>query len=232
MTLVLFIPHSEGFVLISDRQNTSKYPAVEKNEVKKLHLQSENGPAIGCAGHTFLIQTFFSDLRSGNLGTQGNICKNIEETLRNAFLKVTDDARKFGSHLEGEELRPEMLVLYIENGKIFLSKFTGFISHLITDLSKIYSVPEVSPLAARYLCIDTGKLTESEAVLVGEEILRQMAFDNYTIGPPEYHGYDVIRVNRGGSFLEYTVPKTNDRVESSDLLNYVLAKERKRSESS
>jgi hypothetical protein len=42
---------------------------------------------------------------------------------------------------------------------------------LITDLSKIYYVPEVDPLAARYVCVDTGGPTEKEAILVGVSTL-------------------------------------------------------------
>ena len=49
MTLVLFVPHKDGFLLVSDKQDTH-FDTGEKFDFKKVYLHSTNGPAIGCSG--------------------------------------------------------------------------------------------------------------------------------------------------------------------------------------
>ena len=150
MTLVLFIPYDGGFILLSDKQNTIR-GTNEKNEVLKLHLQSEHGPAVGCAGHTLLIQTFFSHLREENLVPNQNVCEIIRRKLNQTVEEVTDDARRYGPGLEEGELRTDMLVFQHNNGSFVLSKFTGSVVTTIANLSHIQAVPECNPEAARYL---------------------------------------------------------------------------------
>lgn len=224
MTLVLFIPHVNGFILLADKQNTIR-GTIEKNEVLKLHLQSENGPAVGCAGHTLLIQTLFSHLREEHFAPNQNVCDTIRRKLNQSVDEVTEDARRYGPGLEEGELRTDMLVFQRNNGNFVLSKFTGLVVTTIANLLHIQAVPECNPEAARYLDIDTSDLPEGLAIKVGEEILRQMSFGNYKIGSPEYHGYDLIKVNNAGFFATDNIAGTLPRVDPTELLDYILQRE-------
>ena len=89
------------------------------------------------------------------------------------------------------------------------------------DCKKIVAVPEDFPEAQQYLRIDSRNLSEKEAIDLGEQILRQMCFLNYTIGPPEYHGYDFIKVKANGAFAGVTIPAKLNMLDPSQLINKV-----------
>jgi hypothetical protein len=63
MTLILFIPHSLGFLLVCDKQDTH-YDSNEKFDFKKYYIHTANGPVLGFSGSTDLIKLVYSHLGS------------------------------------------------------------------------------------------------------------------------------------------------------------------------
>lgn len=93
------------------------------------------------------------------------------------------------------------------------------------NLSGIRAVPENCQEVSNYIGIDTSSLTEEKAIKAGEVVLRQAVFSNYSIGPPEYHGYDLIKVTRDGQFsFSNKEGAIIPRVDPSNLLNHVNSK--------
>jgi len=219
VTLVLFIPHRDGCVLVSDKQNTHRDGS--KTEVTKLYLHDRSGPAIGCAGHTLVIQKLYSKLKHLNFTNNEDICNRIKRTLPPIIDDVTKTNALMGPGLHKGELFTEIMVVCVsDGGSITPFHFRGFID-IEVDPSKIIVIPEQSSASSRYQDLDTNSFSEKEATSLGEEILRQTAFSNSTIGSPEYHGFDVITVNRDREFSFSSKPAIVPRRTISESLDYV-----------
>lgn len=219
MTLVLFIPHRNGCILVSDKQNT--HVDGSKTEVTKLYLHNKSGPAIGCAGHTLVIQKLYSKLKHFNFTNVDDICNRIKKTLPPIIDDVNQTNALMGPGLHKGELFTEMVVLCVRDGSsIAAFHFRGFID-IEVEPSKIIIIPEHSSASSRYRDLDTSSFSEKEATSLGKEILRQTAFSNSTIGSPEYHGFDVITVNRDREFSFSPKPAIVRRRTISESLDYI-----------
>ena len=223
---MLFIPYSSGFVLLADKQNTVKGTS-EKQEVEKLFLYAGNGPALGCAGHTLFIKKLYSLLKEETLAQNQNSCDIIKRKLFDTIGLFTKDATAYGPRLEEGELRTEALLLQRINGTFSLTKLIGLVDYPL-DLSHIQAVPELSPEALRYLEVRTSDLSQESAIAIGEEILRQNAFYNYKIGPPEYHGYDLIKIDNQGAFSFCPIKRTLGVVNADEILDFTLKKKERK----
>lgn len=224
MTLVLFIPHGQGCVLIADRQNTRKQGI--KDEVTKIYLEGDEGPAIGCAGSTEIIQNLYARMRdSGNITNS-----NIRERVNDLWLEITKNVIKVHSivgeqGIKYEELDIESLIIEIDRGSI-----TPFYMHRGNyrriDMDTITAIPTGLPDINTFLKIPVVELSEETAIKLGEYILRQMVFSNYEIGPIEYHGYDFIRVSIDGQFtLDKKGPTVKRNLGYSDILKILVEEE-------
>lgn len=219
MTLILFIPHCEGCILLSDRQSTLE--SGYKNEVTKLHVQGVKGPAIGSSGNTRVIQNLYDKIRDRWEEEQGNSCYKIIVFCKEILADV-QEIRRFTNM----RVNPTLEMLIVEAGGENITPFClkGFLPARI-DVTHIGAVPEDISEVQRYLRIDTTKFSEDEAILLGEEILRQVAFSNYEVGPPEYHGYDYVKISTDGIFILEHKKETLQRLEPSELLKKVRFEE-------
>jgi hypothetical protein len=52
-----------------------------------------------------------------------------------------------------------------------------------------------------------------------------MCFLNYNIGPPEYHGYDFVKITADGAFTDTKVEAKLDRLDPSQLIRKVRIEE-------
>jgi len=217
LTLVLLVPHRQGFVLIADRQNTRENGY--KDEFTKLYLQSDQGPAIGCAGSTEIIKALYGEIKASADITNNNICEKIKEIQTNILPDILKTASLIGPGLLSGKLTLEIFVIKAEAGNVVPLYMQGFCVRKI-NASKINAIPEESPNVRRYLDIDTNTFSEKKAILVGYEVLRQAVLSNYKIGPPEYHGYDLIKVRRNGEFTSITQAGLQE-MSVSELLNHL-----------
>lgn len=199
MTLILFVPHKNGYLLVSDRQDTH-FSSNEKFDFQKIYFNTPNGPAIGFSGSTDLIRIVCSHLGAVDLTDENTVFKNIQDQIDKDKKNLELEAGKFATvALNPGELKLEMLVLY-KFERVKLAKLTNFNCEPLTDLRRIHAAPDLNPEAKRYLEISTSDLDEREAIEIGREILQQTSLGNFTIGPPEYHGFDVISVSMEGVF--------------------------------
>ena len=209
MTLILFIPHSHGYVLVSDRQDT--FPETgAKTEVTKLYIQSNAGPAVGCSGSTSVIQNLYSKMSDkwGNLS--GKACDRIKSLYMEILEEAANVRRLTGSYIEADL---EMLVIEANKGKIEpFYMFKTFERRI--NSTHIFVVPQNFPELQHYLGDPILLSAEEDAIRLGESILRQMVFSNYTIGPPEYHGYDVVKISETG---EFSCSKVEPKIKREDL---------------
>jgi hypothetical protein len=215
--LVLFIPYSQGCILLADRQDT--YGDGSKAEILKLFLLRENGPAIGCSGPSTIIRKFYSDLAESKLMPDEGICEQATKILEKIFIDIQRNARYSQNGLRAGDLALDALIMESHEGKITLSKLESLLPYRL-DPSKIVAIPRI-PDAERYLNIDTSDFSEKKAIFLGEEILRQVSFSNYTIGPPEYHGYDMIKITNAAAFSVDSVGRTLVKRDASELSDYV-----------
>jgi hypothetical protein len=210
------IPYSQGCLLLADRQNS--YDRGSKQERTKVLLLSANGPALGCAGDSRLIENLFATLREkwNTLQTDSyNRFKSIYEKL----LVETAESNR----LTGARTDPVIETLFVEvnTGTILSFTAAGPARSRTLDGQKIVAIPEDFPEVQQYLRIDSRNLSEKEAIDLGEQILRQMCFLNYMIGPPEYHGYDFVKVTPNGDFASATIPAKLNMLDPSQLINKV-----------
>jgi len=220
LTLVLLIPYSEGCILLADRQNS--YDSGSKQERTKILLQSANGPALGCAGDSRLIENLFASIKekwSSQEGDSYNKFKTIYEKL----LVETAELNK----LTGARIDPliETILVEVQGGKIVSLGAAGPARSRMIDCQSIVAIPEDFPEVQQYLRIDSRSLSEKEAIDLGEQILRQMCFLNYRIGPPEYYGYDFIKITPDGAFADKNVGAKLDRLDPSQLFSKVHIEE-------
>jgi len=224
LTLVLFIPHSQGCVLIADRQNTRGQGI--KDEITKIYLEGDEGPAIGCAGSTEIIQNLYARMRdSGNITNS-----NIRERVNNLWLEITKNVLKVHSivgeqGIKYEELDIESLIIEIDGESITPFYMHSGIYRRI-DVDSITAIPTGIPGMNAFSKTPVVELSEETAIKLGEFILRQMTFSDYTIGPIEYHGYDFVRVTNDGHFtLDKKEPTVNRNLGYSDLLKILVEEE-------
>lgn len=219
MTLILFIPHSHGYVLVSDRQDT--FPETgAKTEVTKLHIQGNSGPAVGCAGSTSVIQNLYSKM----IDTWENLSGKACDRIKSVYTQILEEAANVRS-LTGPDIDIdlEMLVIEANNGKIEPFYMFKTFERRISQ-THIFSVPQNFPELQHYLGDPILLSTEEDAIRLGESILRQVVFSNYTVGPPEYHGYDVVRISKIGGFSYSKVDPTIKREDLKLLLEHLHLK--------
>jgi len=155
--------------------------------------------------------------------TNENICEMIREIRESVYQNILRDAIYKEQGLTKSDLELEMFVVSFADNRI--NPF-----HIITgvelpiNLSGISAVPENFQEISNYIGIDTRSLTEGKAIKAGEVILRQAVFSNYSIGPPEYHGYDLIKVTKDGKFSFSKEKATIRKVDPSNLLSYINSK--------
>lgn len=211
----MYIPYNSGSILIADRQSIeSDFTGICKKEVEKLCLKSETGPALGGAGDTELIQTLFGKVRERRDIDNRNAIGELEKLI----LEVADQCKvmyreytEFRSLLEDLEL----IVVNYNNENIIPCHFHG-VFHAPLEKTRCYGIGAGFRASGSLLNFDTNDLPERGAIQWGETILRQVAILNYTVGAPEYHGYDVISVSNEGKFTRHSkspsIPKTIDAV--------------------
>ena len=215
MTLILYIPCDNGCILLSDRQNT--YPDAQKSEVTKIHVQGELGPAIGCSGGTDIIRSLYTRIMDTWETNDGNVRGRIKD----CYEKVLEDARKTLRHV-GTIFDPDLEMLGVEVAEGQLKPFRiNVLLDIGLNANRISAVPEGIPEVQRYLAVNTGHLCEGQAILLGEEILRQVSFSNYKVGAPEYHGYDYVRISAEGKFTVEYQEGSLQRLELSEVLRRV-----------
>ena len=219
MSLILFIPHSEGCILLADRQDTLE--SGSKNEVTKLYVQGVKGPAIGSSGNTHVIQDLYDKIRDKWETEEGNSYDKIKVFYKEVYTGVLEIRTLTGTRVDPHL---EMLIVEAGGGNIAAFCLKGFIRTRI-DAGHIGAVPEGVSEVQQYLRLDTSELSEEEAILFGELILRQVAFSNYTVGPPEYHGYDYVKISTDGNFIFEHKKETLPRLEPSELLKKVKIEE-------
>jgi hypothetical protein len=220
LTLVLLIPYSQGCILLADRQNT--YDSGSKQERTKILLQSANGPALGCAGDSRFIENFFASLREKWISIEGD-SYNKFKTVYEKLLVETSELNK----LTGAKIDPlvETILVEVQAGKIVSFGAAGPARSRMIDCESIVAIPEDFPEVQQYLRIDSKNLSEKEAIDLGEQILRQMCFLNYEIGPPEYHGYDFVKITPDDVFTDKKVGAKLNRLDPSQLFSKVHIEE-------
>jgi hypothetical protein len=214
---VLFIPHSQGAILLADKQDT--YSDGSKGEILKLFLRGENGPAIGCSGPSVIIRKFYSDLAEARLNPALSTCEQATEVLEKIFAEMERTARYMQEGLRQGDLTIDALIVESKDGTLVLSKLEGLM-HYRLDIRKMAVIPRIAEVEG-YLDIDTSSFSETKAMHLGEEILRQMSFSHHTIGAPEYHGYDMIKIANNAAFLVESRNRTLEKRDASRLLDYI-----------
>lgn len=224
LTLGILFPFNEGYFLISDRQNTFGHG--HKNKITKIYVQGVNGPAISFAGSSALIRKIIGEVYSSTL-TNDNVKDVLKKIREKAFAETITELsmRKVGP--KSKDLHLEMFVIIFGENLEFYRLQEGHLIR-ITDLTKIYIIPEDTPSMRLYQELDTSSLSEDLAIQTGEELLRQASFSNYYIGPPDYHGYDYVKITNDGRFLMQKIEPSCDEVGAADLLGYVSKKNKKR----
>lgn len=209
MTLILFIPHSHGYVLVADRQDTFTGTGC-KTEVTKLYIQSKTGPAVGCSGSTSVIQNLYSKMSDAWENLSGKACDKI----KSLYTEILEEAAKV-RQLTGSDIEADLEMLVIETNEGKIEPFYMFktFERRISS-THIFAVPQNFPELQHYLGEPIPLSAEEDAIDLGEFILRQMVFSNYTIGPPEYHGYDVVRISETGKF---SCSKVEPKIKREDL---------------
>jgi len=203
MTLVMYIPYKEGCILISDRQDTEEVRnGICKREVKKLYLVSEKGPAIGCSGDTELFLALFEKLRHQTNVNNDNVCDTIVKLL----LELAKQWKDMYGGIEHSLENIEMFVVTWKNG-IIPYHLHGILPKSI-DRARCHGIGTGYSASGPLLNPSTTNLSDQEVIALGEEIMRQVARLNYTVGPPEYHGYDIIKVSKNGKFITDSKPPT------------------------
>ena len=214
MTLVLLIPYNQGCLLIADRQET--FPDGSKIEFTKLYCHGDNGPALGCAGGADLIRKLYSELRGQDFSTQDSFTI-IKKKLDQSIKEASKNATLMGPGLDPYRLGIDFLLVELQNKNMVASLFNRLWIRKI-DRNKICAIPEEN-IAVRQYLIDTTSFSEKDAIGFGAKILRQVSFNNVTVGPPEYHGYDMIKVTNSGKFSFVNEPATFQRLTVNELLN-------------
>ena len=204
MTLILFIPYAEGCILMGDRQNSHlRDPEGYKDEISKVHLHGANGPAIGCAGHSYFIEVLYNRLKDDQEITNENICGKIKKNILPKVISDFHETVRYTSlYANTYTSDVEMIVLTKNETRIVPIHLYGFIDMKI-DPAHIFAVPRENRGIKKYLEIDSCGFSENQAISLGEELLRQVAFFNFTVGPPEYHGCDLVRVRNGEFLVQY-----------------------------
>lgn len=215
MTLVMYIPHEKGCILIADRQDTATDSmGLCKREVRKLYLVSEKGPAIGCSGDTEFTQDLFEKLKERANIDNDNIM-NVIETL---LLEVG----KRWEVMHGPHVYPleeiELIVVTYKDGEIMPYYMHGLLRRSL-ERTRCHGIGAGETATGPFLNYNTCDLHEEGAVKWGEEIMRQVALVNYTVGPPEYHGYDVINISNDGAFKIYSeAPRVRREIDITSTL--------------
>lgn len=213
MTLVLLIPYDQGCVLMADRQET--FSDGSKDDLTKLYCHGDDGPAMGCAGGADLIRKLFSELRGLNFSTQSPLTI-IKQQLDQSIREASENAALMGPGLDPDRMKIDFLLVETQNDDLVASSFNGLWTRKL-DRTKIHAIPEDNVVVKQYL-IDTTSFTEENAIGFGLRVLRQISLHNYTVGPPEYHGYDMIKIDDTGKFAFVSKPATFRRLTVSELL--------------
>ena len=217
MTLVLLIPYSQGCILLADRQD-SYSDSDSKQERTKLLLQSANGPALGCTGDSRFIENLFATIREKWGSLQGDTYNRFKGLYEKLLVETHEQNKLTGARIN---LVIETILVEVQNGNIVSFGAAGPLRSRTINCQRIAAAPEDFPEVQQYLRIDSKNLSEKEAVDLGEQILRQMCFLRYTVGPPEYHGYDYIKITPEGVFEGKTVGAKLLRLDPSQLLSKV-----------
>jgi hypothetical protein len=220
LTLVLLIPYNQGCILLADRLNS--FDSGSKQERKKILLQSANGPALGCAGDSRFIENLFLSIREEWGSLRGDSYNKFKALYEKLILETYELNKLTGAKID---LSIETILVEVQGGKIVSFVAAGLIRSKIIDCQSILAIPEDFPEVQQYLRIDSRNLSENEAIDLGEQILRQMCFLNYRIGPPEYHGYDFVRITADGTFADTKVEAKLDRLDPSQLIKKVRIEE-------
>lgn len=214
--MVLLIPYNQGCFLIADRQETFRDGS--KTEFTKLYLHGDNGPAMGCAGGADLIRKLYSELRGLDFSIQ-TPSTSIKQKLDQSIKEAHENAALIGPGLDPDRLKIDFFLIEIRNNEIDTSLFNRLWIRKI-DRAKIHAIPEEN-IAVRQYLIDTTSFSEEDAISFGIEILRQVSFHNVTVGPPEYHGYDMIKTTNSGKFSFVSEPATFQRRTVNELLTEI-----------
>jgi hypothetical protein len=211
------IPYSQGCILLSDRQNT--FDTGSKQERIKLLLLGSNGPVIGCAGESQLIENLFANITEEWHLLQGDSYTKFKKIFEK-FLEAQMNIRR----LTGAGIDPsgvvETILVEVQSGQITSFSATGLIRKKVA-CNNIVAIPTDFPEVQPYLKIDSKSLLEKEAIDLGEQILRQTCFFNYKVGPPEYHGYDYVKITPAGNFTKNNIVAKFPKLDPSQLIDKV-----------
>jgi hypothetical protein len=160
-------------------------------------------------------------------GDAGNDYRRIQsfykELMKDVSFISSERNRTFDPRLE-------MLIVEVDEGEIMPFYMLGLMESKI-DVPCIKCVPQYFPEIQSYLGLLTDSLSEKEAISLGEGILKQACLFNLNVGPPEYHGYDVIKVSRSGDFSHFRKEPVEKRKDPMELLESIRLKIENKEES-
>jgi hypothetical protein len=205
--------------MLADRADS--FDSGSKKERKKILCQNVNGPILGCAGDSRFIENFFAEIQSKWETSEGD----SYDRFRSIYEPLIVETYKL-NQLTGAKIDPsiETILVEVQDGRIISFFAEGLSRSRPVECTSIIAIPEEFPEMQPYLEINSRDLSEDEAVKLGEEILRQMCFSNYLIGPPEYHGYDYVKIRPTGA-LEGEKNPSLHRLGPAQLINKVRVEE-------
>jgi hypothetical protein len=210
MTLVLYIPHIEGFSLVADRQKT--YSDLTAITTQKLFSFKDMGVVVGCSGTTVTFEDIIRKLKYTVHSSP--ITDEIEDIFHQNHEEFQETAR-----LLGENVRLEMIVSIMENRTVKVERFE-YVGN--PNLRRIQ-------LAASRSCavgsFEAVKWLEPQLNRQVDNIKRKQALDfayalicyaarvDKKIGPPEQYGCDSLTVKKNGDIEEQWMKPRLDAIE-------------------
>jgi hypothetical protein len=182
--------------MLADRLNS--FHSGSSQQRNKTLLLTPRGPAFGCAGDTQVIEDLFECLRE----RWGVLTGNSYDRFKTVYGELLNEVIKT-NQLMGVEVDPVIETIAVEvTGGLIVSFGAVGVARKSINQSSITALPEDFPELLPYLQIDSTNLSEEKAIELGKQILSQMCFFRYRIGPPEYFGCNIIKIKPDGTFEE------------------------------
>ena len=214
---MVLVPNINGVCIISDKQDS--YDDGSVREINKFFLAGPQGPVIGCAGNTRLIQALFSRFVGNGEVNNANVIDRIKEELPRIVRSMAEMSSIGDAHFYD---KIELIIVSFNDGIINSYHMVGLVDRIL-DITRLSFIPEESMEMRQYVRIDTSEFDETHSLIFGEELLRQASFMNHLIGSPEYQGYHYVVITNEGNFTMHEKLATITRLDPSNIMAHITS---------
>lgn len=199
MTLGVMIHYNNGVVIVIDKKNThidvTATGLKDGEMIKKYLIMPKIKYVIVCAGSTELFQHMFAKFKSDPGITKSNLKENIQRYL----LEDKNAKALIGTAPNYNVADIITLIVIREKNNVISTKLNA---HLEIDDIEVDGLTTIGSIQLhnqlKRMKINSSKLTEKEAILLGISIISYTAETDKTIGPPSSYGVSVIVFPRSG----------------------------------